>query len=125
MLEIGATLLATEKNTKTLFLIGAVFPLERSKNPTMVRYGRKDPVDSLLQDRREATSLASGAKTNSLSKSGICKTGAWHRACLELLKSRGMFLSPHEGNPLPFESMKDISEVAKSRYKADVESDHH
>jgi len=42
------------KGQKTLSLIRAVFPLERSMNPTMIQYGCKGPVDSLLQDRRDS-----------------------------------------------------------------------
>ena len=86
--------------------------------------GARAPSILCCRTAEIATSLASVVKTLFFTEIGYLQDRRLAQGLLELLKSRGMFLSTHDGNPLPFESMKDVSELANSRYKAGVESDH-
>ena len=93
-------------------------------NFTMVQYGCKGPVESLLQHHSDGDVTGISSQNDIFTKIGYLQDRRLAQGLLELVKSPGMFLSPHNGNPLPFESMKDVSELAKSRYKAGVESVH-
>jgi hypothetical protein len=59
MFQINGTLLATEENSKTFFIIGAIFPFGVSQDSTMVRNGPKPPFTFCWRTAETAISLAS------------------------------------------------------------------
>ena len=65
-------------------------------NPTMVQYGRKGPVDYLLQDRRDGDVTGISSQNEFFTKIGYLQDRRLAQGLLDLLQSRGMFLSPHD-----------------------------
>jgi len=68
-------------------------------NPTMVQYGCKGPVDSLLQDRRDGDVTGISSQNDIFTKIGYLQDRRLAQGLLELLKRPGMSLSPHDRNP--------------------------
>ena len=65
----------------------------------MVRYGRKGSVDSLLQDRRDGDVPSISTQNEFFVRIGYLRDRRLAQGLLKLLKSRGIFLSPHLETP--------------------------